>query len=416
MINYDLPWNPMRIEQRIRRIDRKGQTSDHVTIFNIITPDTVDYDIYVRCFERINVFEASVGDCEEILGNVARELQEITSNFKLSKEEQQERIDQMTDNKIRQMKERSLLEEQQYDFFGIHLPQSSIEREVKAATNYWLSPEKLQNMIQVYLNDRMSENKDSILGEKGIKTLRTSQELRAALQDDFKRYRISRDSGNRRWEKWLRKGEQFLKITFDSECAKKNPEAELITSSHPLVKQAAIHLATDKKNVTEFQVVSNFVKPGKYPFIVYQWKMAGEKEDLHIKPISADHEVNKHLLAFIKAADSCESSQIYTQDMWKDVEKVHHDLWTEELISHRSRTNALIDYKEGSITASYEARKAYIVDRLEKATGKTKPMYEGMLRKAADDHGYHMKQLENARNRADILTDVLAYGILTVTG
>ena len=404
----------MRIEQRIGRIDRKGQKSDHVTIFNIITPDTVDYDIYVRCFERINVFEASVGDCEEILGSVARELQDIASNFKLTKEEKQERIDQMTDNKIRLMKEQALLEEQQYDFFGIHLPQSSIEQEVKAAANYWLSPDMLQNMVQVYLKDRMSDHKDSILGEKALKTLRTSRELRVVLLDDFKKFKINRDSGNRRWEKWLRKGEQFLKITFDSECAKRNDEAELITSSHPLVKQASLYLETEKKNVTEFQIASKLVNPGCYPFVVYQWKMAGEREDLQIKPISSDQTVNDHLLDFIKAAGIAESDQKYTEDTWEEAEKVHHDLWTKELLAHKSKTNALIDYKEGSITASYNARKAHLMDRLEKAEGKTRPMYEGMLRKAAEDYHHLLQQLEDARTKADILTEVLAYGVLTV--
>ena len=414
MVNYDLPWNPMRIEQRIGRIDRKGQTSDHVSIFNIITPDTVDYDIYVRCFERINVFEASVGDCEEILGSVARELQDIASNFKLSKQEKQERIDQMTDNKIRQMKEQAILEEQQYDFFGIHLPQSSIEQEVKAAANYWLSPEKLQNLVGLYLKERMSDNKDSILGEKALKTLRTSQELRAVLQDDFKTYKINRDSGNRRWEKWLRKGEQFLKITFDSECAKETPEAELITSSHPLVKQASLYFETDKKNVTEFQVSSDLVKPGSYPFIVYQWKMAGEREDLQIKPISADHTLNDHLLDLIKSAGMADSDHTYTQEIWTDAEKLHHEVWTKELSTHKTKTNALIDYKEGSITASYNARKANIIDRLAKASGKTSRMYEGMLRKASEDYNHRFQQMEEARIKADILTEVLAYGILTV--
>ena len=49
IVNYDLPWNPMRVEQRIGRIDRNGQKSESVAIVNLITPGTVDADIYERC-------------------------------------------------------------------------------------------------------------------------------------------------------------------------------------------------------------------------------------------------------------------------------------------------------------------------------------------------------------------------------
>ena len=56
LVNYDIPWNPMRIEQRIGRIDRFGQRSDKVLIFNFITPGTVAERVFFRCFERLGVF------------------------------------------------------------------------------------------------------------------------------------------------------------------------------------------------------------------------------------------------------------------------------------------------------------------------------------------------------------------------
>src|SRR5262249_40898738 len=60
LVNYDLPWNPMRIEQRIGRIDRYGQQSETVAIVNFVTPGTVDADIYERCLTRIGVFQQAV--------------------------------------------------------------------------------------------------------------------------------------------------------------------------------------------------------------------------------------------------------------------------------------------------------------------------------------------------------------------
>jgi len=74
LVNYDLPWNPMRVEQRIGRIDRYGQKSETVAIYNFITPGTVDAEIYECCLLRIGVFRQALGGSEEILGRLTREL------------------------------------------------------------------------------------------------------------------------------------------------------------------------------------------------------------------------------------------------------------------------------------------------------------------------------------------------------
>ena len=67
----------MRIEQRIGRIDRRGQTSEKIRIVNIITPGTVDADIYERCLLQIGIFDREIGASDEILGEMTRELQSI---------------------------------------------------------------------------------------------------------------------------------------------------------------------------------------------------------------------------------------------------------------------------------------------------------------------------------------------------
>ena len=48
LINYDLPWNPMKVEQRIGRVDRFGQESDYVTIRNFVHENTIDDRIWER--------------------------------------------------------------------------------------------------------------------------------------------------------------------------------------------------------------------------------------------------------------------------------------------------------------------------------------------------------------------------------
>lgn len=67
MVNYDLPWNPMVVEQRIGRIDRFGQLSPTVNIYNIIVADSIQEDIYIRLLDRIGIFRGTIGDMEAIL-------------------------------------------------------------------------------------------------------------------------------------------------------------------------------------------------------------------------------------------------------------------------------------------------------------------------------------------------------------
>ena len=52
VVNYDLPWNPMKIEQRIGRVDRLGQTKPVVAVLNLIYADTIDEKIYQRLYKR----------------------------------------------------------------------------------------------------------------------------------------------------------------------------------------------------------------------------------------------------------------------------------------------------------------------------------------------------------------------------
>jgi hypothetical protein len=72
LINYEMPWNPMRAEQRIGRIDRIGQVYDRVWIRNYFYDGTVEATVYQRLDDRIASFESVVGELQPILSQVAR--------------------------------------------------------------------------------------------------------------------------------------------------------------------------------------------------------------------------------------------------------------------------------------------------------------------------------------------------------
>jgi superfamily II DNA or RNA helicase len=69
MINFDVPWNPMAIEQRIGRIDRIGQQRE-VFVFNLVTRGTIEEQVLRLLDEKISMFELVVGEVGAILGSI----------------------------------------------------------------------------------------------------------------------------------------------------------------------------------------------------------------------------------------------------------------------------------------------------------------------------------------------------------
>jgi superfamily II DNA or RNA helicase len=69
LVNFDLPWNPMAIEQRIGRLHRIGQTRE-VFIFNLVARDTLESQVLQILDEKINMFELVVGEIDAILGEL----------------------------------------------------------------------------------------------------------------------------------------------------------------------------------------------------------------------------------------------------------------------------------------------------------------------------------------------------------
>ena len=72
LINFDLPWNPMAIEQRVGRIDRIGQNRE-VFVFNLVTRGTLEDELLTLLDEKIVMFELVVGEVGAILGGLEEE-------------------------------------------------------------------------------------------------------------------------------------------------------------------------------------------------------------------------------------------------------------------------------------------------------------------------------------------------------
>ncbi|MCG3169758.1 MAG: RNA polymerase-associated protein RapA [Pseudomonadales bacterium] len=70
LVNYDMPWNPMRVEQRIGRIDRLGQRYPEIRIVNLHYEDSIEADVYRALGSRIDLFQSVVGKLQPILSKL----------------------------------------------------------------------------------------------------------------------------------------------------------------------------------------------------------------------------------------------------------------------------------------------------------------------------------------------------------
>ena len=100
LVNYDLPWNPMRVEQRIGRIDRIGQ-NNVVSIFNLWVKDTIEERVLDVLEKRIRVFEETVGGLDPILGDTESDIRNILRIAGRKREEAFEEFGKRIEDQVR---------------------------------------------------------------------------------------------------------------------------------------------------------------------------------------------------------------------------------------------------------------------------------------------------------------------------
>ncbi|MFS0756514.1 SNF2-related protein [Noviherbaspirillum sp. 1P10PC] len=93
LVNYDMPWNPMRVEQRIGRIDRLGQKAKLIHIWNLFYQETIDERIFSRLLDRLKVFEQALGEPEPSIGQTIQKLETKLLTEKLTPEQEEQEIE-----------------------------------------------------------------------------------------------------------------------------------------------------------------------------------------------------------------------------------------------------------------------------------------------------------------------------------
>ena len=418
MVNYDLPWNPMRIEQRIGRIDRNGQKSESVSIVNMITEGTIDYDIYYRCLVRIGVFEASIGDGEEILGEITKEINNIAQQYVLNPEESRKKLQQLSDNAIRLVQEQEQLESAQEAFFGLDLSQGNFAKEVEEASNIYLGAEAIENLVRKYLSRRLDgmEHIGSI-DNNGIARLRLSRENKDLLLEDFKKLPQQKTIENKRWKTYLESSEQYLLCNFDGYEDDSERDAALLCATHPLVKQAAVFFKECKVGVIATEVAGDLQLQGEHEYIIYEWHYRGLKDRFELIPVASSEIDGQEMMKLLfdshdTSGDGCNTDLVYLDG----IRKCHYAVWKEAKQNFIEETQAKIKSKKESLKHSYETRIETLQEQLNTvASDSIGRMIASMISKRQREYEAKVRELDEKLEKVDITFREVVCGKLTVT-
>lgn len=413
LINYDLPWNPMRIEQRIGRIDRLGQEADRILIWNLMYADTIDERIYDRLLMRLDIFRQALGNMENIMGRVITKLTRELFSHQLTPEEELQRIEQnlqaLEENKLRQQQ----LEEEAPNLVAHG---DFITGKVQAARELgrYIASEDLQ----VYVRDFIAEKYPAtrlIPLDNAVNLYQIEPDISFTM--DFGNFISAKDlQGQSRLL-----NNSSLPLLFENRHQAPSSQHERVTQEHPLVRFASHHSSQpdyvrQRAPVTAVEIASNslFSKLacGTYVFAVVRWSFAGAQTserlvyaakelttDLMLSGEDSERFVNQ---AALQGKDWFASSNMLcpeqTTDAYDECRSYLEGLYTDTRTSMENENNDRINLQMKLLSSRYKSDVERINQRITnlRQTGKVRTigMEEGKIRKATERYELQIGKLK----------------------
>lgn len=428
LINYDLPWNPMVVEQRIGRLDRIGQNSDKILIISLTMPDTIEDLILERLYKRIRIFEASIGDLEDILGEVIRELTHELFSSGLTPEQQAARIQHAADvieNRRHQMER---LESRAADLIGHDEYFMEEIRSARAGGRYIAGDE-----LVVFVEDYLSTHHPGLGVEKtpggNVYRMQIDEKLRFSVKQEVP----ADDLGLRKFLQRSARGN--LEFTTDSELAQANPKLDFLSFHHPLIRTISSYYQKHEDElhpVNYLTLQHNDIKPGKYLWLLYLTEITGARptRDLecvatHIEGNSVlNEDASQTLLSLLitsgkgvppgerKSVDVPES---LIQELEEEAVSRLNRRFQERVRNNEALVSSWLATLDESFNRTLRIRETRLEQaRIRRRQARYLRMLEGAIRNLSAEHNTKRVRLEEAR-RLDRSLMLRGAGIVEVT-
>lgn len=242
VINYDLPWNPSAVEQRIGRVDRFGQERDVVHVANLVLPETVEDLVYSRLMDRLDLFRDSIGDLAAVLGPIVTELSSAFLAQQLSLEEMNEQARDAENRARNRIRDQQSLVERENEFIAFDEDFVDVLKGLETHGRTF-RPDDVARVacavVETHFRDSFLRTYEPDESE-GIYELSAGFGLRQVLINTHH----ERPSGVlRRFLAQFPEGVPKL-ITFDGEVAERRTDLILITTRHPFMRALIEHTAS----------------------------------------------------------------------------------------------------------------------------------------------------------------------------
>ena len=430
LINYDLPWNPMKVEQRIGRIDRIGQTAPKILVQNLFYAKTLDDRVYWRLYQRLRLFEQSLGDMESILGERIKSLTVDLLRHDLTEMDEIEKIEQTRmaiAQKIRQQEEL----EQEATHLAAH--GDFILNQVKAAREMqrYIDGSDIKTYVIDYVN-RHYKGSIFIRDDENeyLYTVSLSTELKNDLHEFLRKNRIEHNT--RLVSSMVH---DPVKCLFSNKPCLTRDKVEVIHYHHPLTRFIrSKHEYNIRYPLVAARVSSQFINEvpkGLYIFISQLWTADGHRTEEKIMHFARNLDTAKDLSA--KQAESLVSAayrhgttedrltRTLDVDMADEALANIEDRIDKEFNEYASQRKAENEDRIDLLVTSLKERKTIEVDRKKdtiknlKEEGKTKtiPAHLGQLKKIESHFYRKIAELERQR-KMSISNTGISSGLIVV--